>query len=294
VAAHPLAPRFSSEGRLSELVSQDGYQLRYRVWTPQPDPATATLVLLNGVMSHSLWFQSLAEPLLGRGLKLVGADRRGTGENDLARGDAPSGRALLDDAMAIVERERDPERPLHLVGWCWGAVLAINLAAELRPRPSSLILLAPGLFPTPELERRMAAQLEQARLGPLDRPCLESPITDDMFTDGPALASFIHRDPHRLTRFTPRFHSVMSRLAMGAHRKLPVLDLPLLVVLAKRDRATDNQRTERGLAVLSAGRAVIEHVDSAHGMQFDAPDELAARVAAWVLARPREEPSDGC
>src|SRR5260221_13460601 len=91
-------------GRLVERAAPDGYPLKYRVWDGEDGrQTTATLILLNGVMSHSLWFHPLAPPLLAAGLKLVGADRRGTGENDVARGDAPSGTVLLNDAAAIVE-----------------------------------------------------------------------------------------------------------------------------------------------------------------------------------------------
>ena len=64
-------------------------------------------------------------------MKLVGADRRGSGANEAARGDAPSSKVLIDDACRMIERERLSDRPLYLVGWCWGAVLAMGLAAEL-------------------------------------------------------------------------------------------------------------------------------------------------------------------
>jgi alpha-beta hydrolase superfamily lysophospholipase len=306
--ADPAERLQAEEGRLTELRAADGYPLVYRVWERPERTPTATLVLLNGVMSHSLWFHPVAGPLLDAGFKLVGADRRGSGLNPTARGDAPSGRVLLDDARAIVERERVPGRPLHLVGWCWGAVLAINLAADLvdaaisrepwegsrtLPRrtplgePSSvhadsLVLLAPGLFPTAELRQRMSAQESAGRSNPPDSPCLESPITEDMFTSGPALAGFIAGDRHRLARFTPRFHDIMGKLGMGARMKLPRLELPILLVLARDDQATDNRETEAGFARLTGGRAVIQQIEGAHGMQFDAPAELARALITWI------------
>ena len=271
-------------GRLASLRTSDGYDLAYRVWDPPPTGAArGTMVLFNGVMSHALWFRPLARALGQAGFKLVGADRRGTGTNTAARGDAPDAETLVADARAIVARERLPGLPLHLVGWCWGAVLAVNLAAELGPDLTTLMLLTPGLFPTDELKRRMAEQEPVARASPPDRPCLESPIDERMFTTGPALAGFILADADRLVLFTPRFHAAMAKLGLGARLKLAKVRVPILVVLASDDRATDNRETERGIGKLTGGRAVVERVAGAHGLQFDAPAALADAMIGFAL-----------
>jgi pimeloyl-ACP methyl ester carboxylesterase len=274
------------ESRIAEIQARDGYRLKYRVWTRAGAGPRATLLLLNGIMSHSLWFAPLAPALLDAGFKLVGADRRGTGENDAARGDAPSGKALIDDAVAIAGAERVAGAPTFVVGWCWGAILGINVAAELGDAAAGLALLAPGLYPTAALKDRMAEQERLMREHPADYPrdraCVESPISDDMFTAGPARAGFIAGDTRRLARFTPAFLDAMAKLAFGARLKLPRLTLPLLLILASDDLATDNAETERGIAQMTAGRVTPRYIQGAHGLQFDAPGELARAITAWV------------
>ena len=273
------------DGQVRTVLASDGYELSYRVWPTADDAAAVgTIVLFNGIMSHSLWFRPLAAPLRAAGLKIVGADRRGSGMNRVARGDAPSAQVLLDDACAIIEIERLPGRPLHAAGWCWGAVLAINVAAELPRPPSRLMLLAPGLFPVEALKRRMAAEVEVAKTTARreDEACLASPIAEEMFTAGPALRSFIAPDAQKLTHVSPRFHAIMAKLGMGVRLKLPRLAVPSLVVLASRDAATDNAETTRGFTKLTGGRAVFETIDGAHGLQFDAPDRLAQVIAAFA------------
>jgi alpha-beta hydrolase superfamily lysophospholipase len=258
----------------------DGYRLRYRTWAPEGAPRAA-LVLLNGVMSHSGWFQPLAGPLLGAGLKVVGADRRGTGLNQEARGDAPSARALVDDVKRVAEAERVDGAPLYLAGWCWGAVLAINVAAEHRPLFSGLALLAPGLYPTEALKARMAAQQPLRRSNAPGTPCLESPIREEMFTGGPLLESFIRKDEQRLRHFTPRFCDAMDRLALGARTRLERLALPILLVLADADQATDNAQTANAFTRLTGASVRVERVEGAHGMQFDAPGALGRILVSW-------------
>jgi len=266
-----------------QVVCADGYRLRYLTWTPEGAPR-ATLVLLNGIMSHAGWFQPLAPRLVRAGLKLVGADRRGTGLNEEDRGDAPSAKALVDDVKTILDAERVVDAPLHLVGWCWGAVLAINVAAEHEGSFASLTLLAPGLYPTEALHARMREQEEIRRSSPPETPCLKSPIHEDMFTTGPHLASFIAKDERRTQMFSPRFHSVMAKMGMGATLRLGQLGLPMLVVLADADLATDNARTTRAFERLQRANVSIEHIQSAHGIQFDAPEELARLLVSWVRA----------
>lgn len=266
-----------------QVLCADGYRLRYQTWTPDGAP-WATLVLLNGIMSHSGWFQPLAPPLVRAGLKLVGADRRGTGLNEEARGDAPSAKALVDDVKSILDAERVVGSPIHLVGWCWGAVLAVNVAAEHEGSFASLVLLAPGLYPTEALRARMSEQEELRKSSPSATPCLESPIREEMFTAGPHLASFISKDERRTQRFSPRFHGVMQKMAMGATLRLGQLGLPMLVVLADADLATDNAQTTRAFERITRARVSIEHVQSAHGVQFDAPEELARLLVSWTQA----------
>jgi alpha-beta hydrolase superfamily lysophospholipase len=259
----------------------DGYRLHYRTWKPGGVPR-ATIVLLNGVMSHSGWFQPLAAPLVRVGFAVIGADRRGTGLNLEARGDAPSAAVLLEDVKRIIDAERVGDAPLHLAGWCWGAVLAINVAAAHAGLFETLVLLAPGLYPTDVLGARMRDQEPRKRSSSPDDPCLQSPISEDMFTAGPYLESFIVKDEHRCRHFTPRFHDIMAKLSMGAAVRLGALRLPILVVLATADRATDNAQTVRGFERLAKTQVSIEHVQGAHGLQFDAPEELARILVPWL------------
>jgi alpha-beta hydrolase superfamily lysophospholipase len=263
---------------------RDGYQLQYRAWRPEGTPR-ATIVFLNGVMSHSGWFQPLAGPLVRAGIALVGADRRGTGPNQEARGDAPSARALIDDVNSVADAE-PASVPLHLAGWCWGAVLAIHAAAERTERFQSLLLLAPGLYPTAAVAARLRELEAHARSSPPEVPCLGSPIDEDMFTRGPYLERFIERDEQRCRRFSPRFHGVMTRMGMIAPARLGALRLPMLVVLAAEDRATDNAPTVRAFERLARAEVSIRQVQSSHGIQFDAPEELGRILVSWIEADP--------
>jgi alpha-beta hydrolase superfamily lysophospholipase len=272
---------------VASIAALDGYRLQYRVWPPGTlRTLRGDLVLLNGVMSHSEWFGAIAWPLAQNGFKVIGADRRGTGNNLADRGDAPSAGALVDDVLRIIESERTEGLPLYLIGWCWGAVLALNVAVRAKEL-SGLSLLAPGLFPTEQVGLRMSAQLAAAVDRAESEPCLENPISEEMFTEGPSLQSVILRDDLRLRSFTPRFHGIMVRMGLNALRCIPELMVPTLLVLANKDKVTDNERTLRAFQGARKDRFTVAWCRAAHGIQFDAPEELLTCLLSWIDAAER-------
>ncbi|MCC7385314.1 MAG: alpha/beta fold hydrolase [Deltaproteobacteria bacterium] len=270
-----------------EIAAADGYRLRYRVWStraPAPaharGPVRATLVISGGVMSHSAWLEPIAAPLAERGILVVGAERRGSGLNAEHRGDAPSARALIDDLVAIIGRERAGGMPLIVAGWCWGAIPAILAAAALGDAVQGLALLAPGMFPTPVVRDRAEAARALAPGKPLDVPSLPAPITEELFTEGPGLESFILQDELRLRQVSPRLLEIMSRMGIAAAAKLRAITAPKLLLLARDDRATDNERTRHALRGL-AGLHSVE-VTGEHGLMFDAPEAVAQALLAFL------------
>ena len=265
---------------LSALRASDGYQLRYRVWPGTRAEPAGTLVLLNGIMSNSAWFSPLVPRL--EHLRVVGADRRGSGPNDDARGDAPSAGQLVDDVLAIIEAEHAPGRPLVLLGWCWGAALAVAVAHQLGERLDGLVLVTPGLFPTGAVKQAVADQSERIERAAADDPVVQSPIREEMFTVGPALDSFVRMDARRVQRMTPRMLEVSNKLATLAVARLGRLHVPVSLVLADDDEATDNEATRRAFARIAADRLEVVELSSKHGVQFDAPEELARTLDAFV------------
>ena len=260
-----------------------GHRLTYRVWRPEGE-SRGSVVLLNGIMSHSGWFFPLVDPLVAAGLTVIGADRRGSGLDEVGRGDAPSAQAIVEDALAVIDATTPPGRPLYLVGWCWGTVLALNLVRPLGERLTGFVMVAPGLFPSAAVSEAAAKHEAQAEGAAEDEPAILTPIAEEMFTQGPYLDGFVRTEPRRLRRITPRFRQHMTKLSMGALARLRRLDLPVLVLLADGDLATDNDAVEKALAKLPPERVTKRATPSGHGMQFDVPDFVTGEIVRFVDA----------
>ncbi|MBV1861268.1 MAG: alpha/beta fold hydrolase [Nannocystaceae bacterium] len=274
-----LAARTPQE--LVRTAATDGYSLTYRAWRPTSEPR-ATIVLFNGIMSHSGWFFPLVDPLVNAGYAVIGADRRGSGLNEEARGDAPSGKAIVDDALAIIEHSVPDGHPIILAGWCWGSILALNLVRPLGDRVGALVLLTPGLFPTTRVVQAARETLAAAAGAADDEPAVETPIAETMFTKGPYLDAFVRPDPHKLLRLTPRFFAHTKKLGMGATMALRKLSLPTLLLLAEDDEATDNALADAGMAKASRAAITRRTAPGAHGMQFDAPEVVTDTMLSFM------------
>jgi alpha-beta hydrolase superfamily lysophospholipase len=258
--------------------ASDGHPLRLRCW--EGTRTSATVLFATGVMSHSGWLRDVARRVAERGFRVVGADRRGSGEDPIDRGDAPSAGVLLDDLQRVAEAQPG-DQPLFLMGWCWGACLVVNACARATRQLDGLILATPGIFSAQSVRARFEAEI--ARTGiPDTEAALASPIEEEMFTRGPQLEDYIRRDPHRLRRLTPRFYRVMAQTTLAASGRLRRLELPVLLLLASDDEAVDNGRTEYAFTDLPRASVRVKHLPGRHGMAFDAPQEFAAAITDWL------------
>jgi acylglycerol lipase len=214
-------------------------------------------------------------------LNVVGADRRGTGLNERNRGDAPSGQALVSDLRRIIESE-DSGLPIYVVGWSWGAVLLVNTALELGPKLSGLVFLAPGLFPSAEVKRRVREEVTTCRDLKADFPCLSSPLTPEMFSDRENFRNFIRHDDLTQRVFTPRFFRIAGEMSLIANARLSQLAQPTLLLMAAKDETADNQQTVKAFHRLPRTLLTTDSLNCQHGMQFEAPHEIVMRILHWL------------
>lgn len=241
----------------------------------------ATLVLVNGMMSHSGWFRELAKLLAALQINVIGADRRGSGLNQRGRGDAPSREILLSDLARGIDQEAKG-LPVYLVAWCWGAVLAINTALEFRSKFKGLALLAPGLFPSGQIKRAIQSDIEALEQAASPSRLIPSPMKEEMFTDIPEFREFIARDVLAVREFTPRFIQISRQMQLFAIARLAQLTDPVLLLLAARDQAVDNKTTLARFQKLRRAAVTSATLPCSHAMQFEAPQEIANNIRNWL------------
>lgn len=254
-----------------------------RRW-PAEGPSAASIVVLHGIQSHGGWYMDSCRMLAERGFSIWLPDRRGSGMNRRGRGDAPSFRALLDDAAALVDRT---PRPRVLAGISWGGKLAAALEHRVPGLIDGLILIAPGFA------ERVGYTLSQ-RLGILAtrlvRPTrrMALPLDDPaLFTGNPVRQQFIREDALALREATARLLVESRRLDIHLRRAMRPVRMPVLLLLAEHDRIIDNERTRALMQRMANAEVEIrEYPGAHHTLEFEpGGPPFIDDVAAWIRAK---------
>jgi alpha-beta hydrolase superfamily lysophospholipase len=286
----------------------------------------AHVVCIHGIQSHAGWYEYSCTRLSQAGYLVSFLDRRGAGLNELDRGDTPSYKRLLDDIADFLQAKRDSETadvkgvatlplahsatlplasssalrlspapaspswqglPVFLLAISWGGKLAVALQARYPQLVYGLVLLCPGFFPCvgPSLSERL--QIAWARLlSP--RRLFPVPLQDaELFTATPKWQQFI-RDDRRSLRFaTARFFAASVFLDRDLRAMPPQVRVPVLLLLAGKDRVIDNQRTRRYVEQFATpDTEILEYPEAAHTLEFEAePDRFIDDIRAWLDRR---------
>lgn len=219
---------------------------------------------------------ALAAPPSGAARRCVAADLRGFGDSPAP----PTGYAVADSAddgaalVAALGLDR-----YVLVGHSMGGKCAMALAARRPPGLAGLVLVAPSP-PTPEPmtdESRAhtlasygdrAAAVATARritVRPLAPPLFEQVVADSLRTARPAWDAWMRTG---------------SREDISA--RMPRVDVPTLLVAGGADPVMDRGMLEREVRdrIRGARMTVVDGVG--HLVPYEAPDELAGHVRAFV------------
>ena len=257
--------------------ASDGYEMcvhRYRTVVA----SRGRVVYIHGIQSHAGWYEHSCRALAEAGFEVEFLDRRGSGCNSVARGDTPSWRRLVDDLAELL----DTGPPAVLLSVSWGGKLAVALEACYPGRVRSVGLITPGICPQvrPPLLTRLriggAWLFAPSRTFPIP---LEAPA---LFTSQPQRQAFIREDPLALRRATARFFIESVRLDAAIARVR--MTVPVLLMLAGKDRITDNERTKAYVAGLHAPQLqVIEYPQASHTLEFEPdPSAFLKDLVSWV------------
>jgi alpha-beta hydrolase superfamily lysophospholipase len=273
---------------VESFTTGDGYRCRYRRY-PSHGAARAEVVCIHGIQSHAGWYEYSCTRLAAAGFAVSFLDRRGSGMNQEARGDAPGFRRLLDDLADFLRplREQAIARGLSvfLVAISWGGKLAVALQRRHPGLVDGLALLCPGFFARvrpPFLQRLRifwSRWVAPRRLFPV-------PLNDpELFTANPRWLQFLRDDPLSLRQATARLLLESARL--DGYLRFFVrrnVTLPLLLLLAGQDRIIRNDRTRRYVERLaSPDKEVMEYPEAHHTLEFEPePDRFLGDLCGWL------------
>jgi acylglycerol lipase len=253
----------------------------YAWWHPSPH---AVVILLHGLQSHAQWFADCADTLVERGLAVYAVDRHGSGSSPGERGDIARYSVWFEEVAKVVRLARavHPSAPVHLVGHCFGANIALGCILTQRPAVRSLIMLTPGLHIRPDYTRQEKLQI---LLCGLARRQARFPVPqhDDLFTRDPDVLEWIHRDSLGARTLTAGCLLQINSMMMWLRRSVGSLRVPVLVLEALRDRISDNPRNRALLDRALGPDCRYVSFDAEHFLLAEAcRDQVIQTLVAWI------------
>jgi alpha-beta hydrolase superfamily lysophospholipase len=277
---------------LETFTASDGYRWRYRRYCDKKRSFSprAHVVCLHGIQSHGGWYEYSCSRLSEAGFQVSFLDRRGSGLNDEARGDASSFGRLLDDVaefLAYLRPTREPSRqatPVFLAAISWGAKLAAALPRRGPGQVDGLALLCPGFFPKVHPSWRQRLRIGWSRLVAPQR-LFSIPLNDPaLFTASPHWQQFLRQDPLSLRQATARLLIESVRLDHYLRSVPARVQVPVLLFLAERDRIIDNAATRRFVEEFATrDKEVIEYAGAHHTLEFEPDrDRFINDLVRWL------------
>jgi alpha-beta hydrolase superfamily lysophospholipase len=292
----PEVPFGTGDGSLIEpeigrFTASDGYRLHFRHWRPNCVRPRGYVVALHGIQSHSGWYLHSSSRLCELGFDVRFLDRRGSGLNEAERGHAAHHDRLVNDVISFLAdtryeaRGKSPASAVILLSVSWGGKLAVATAARRPELIDALALLYPGICARFAVRpfQRMGLWLAD-RLGVSRRLC-PIPLDDPtLFTGQPCWQQFLREDTLALHRASVGFLKASLALDREASLAPARIVSPVLLMLAGKDRITDNQATIRYFNRLaSSDRTLFEYPEAEHTLEFE-PDreKFIADLCDWV------------
>lgn len=274
---------------IASFVTSGGYKLHYRHFQPV-GMSKGTIVFIHGIQSHGGWYETSCKKFAQAGYRVLFLDRRGSGLNEVSRGDSPSFRTLLDDLKEFLQYQRKEiagATPLILGAISWGGKIAFGLEIRIANLVDGFILLAPGFCPKVHPTRKERFFIA---LGSLFSPrrLFNIPLNDpELFTSNPAAQKFLKEDPLALRKATARFLLDSVRLDFYLRIFRTKISKPILLLIAGQDKIIDNEKTIAFVKRFASGSLIVrEYPEAHHTFEFEPePQKHIEEIEEWLQAQ---------
>ncbi|MGK9171171.1 alpha/beta hydrolase [Inquilinus limosus] len=286
--------------RTDVLTTPDGARLRWAVWSEPEGRVRGTVLILNGRSEFIEKYRETAGEFVARGFRVFGFDWRGQGLSSRTPAGDETGHydsfdPLVHDAALIADRVVRPagEGPLILLGHSMGGHMALRLLAVRPDLAAGAILTAPMVAPIAVAYARQAARLLSPMAAALGNGRRYAPGEgaydgDRMLNPRRLLSSDpvrnrIHADwfrdhpEYRVSGVTWGWLAAAFRSAGAIKRAAPRIRVPVLMLLAGRERLVDNVASHRVARQMPHCR-VIAYPDALHEILMERDD---IRSAFW-------------
>lgn len=271
--------------------ASDGYidgvgnvRLYYRSW--EAPHARAAVMIVHGLGEHGRRYTWLAETLAGHGISTFVHDLRGHGLSEGRRGHTPRFAVFLQDLDRFrreVHGLIEYGTPLFLFGHSMGGLIALRYLEEYDSSFHGGIISSPWLATALEVPRwKVTASGLLNRILPA-LPFASGLEPADLSRD-PEIVRAYRDDPLVHDRITPRLFTEAATAMGFALQRSDRVTVPLLFLLAGRDRIVDTEKSRRFATALSTSRVTVTVYPENYHENINEPNRIAVvrEIREWI------------
>ena len=261
----------------------EGLELYYQCWRPDGEPK-ATLAIVHGFGEHSGRYGNVVDWFTPKGYAAYGLDLRGHGRSPGPRGYINAWAEFREDVRKFLElvREREPGRPLFLLGHSMGGLIVLEYALHHPEGLAAVIASGPVLAQAGVSPLLIA--LSKVLSGILPRLTLNTGLDATSISRDPAVVEAYVNDPLVHSMGTPRLSTALTQAVEWTQAHAADMDTPCLIVHGSADRLAPPEGSRifyENLTLDDKERQVYEGYY--HEVFNDVGKERAlAAVEAWV------------
>jgi len=243
------------------------------------------LVMLHGIQSHSGWFTQSSSFLANLGMPVYAMDRYGSGMSKAPRGGYRSLEESIKDIDSVVKHAMDKHKMnnVHLLGHCYGAMLAAAYACENNYKLRSLILPTPAIFTKSDVTPSEKLKILWSKISGRDL-MIPVPLGAEMMSDTAEYVTFIKNDKLSLHEASGRFFFEVARMRRFIMKGSSGITAPVFMAFAGKDPICRNDENRRFFDSIRPDKKVLKVYDDArHILEFSRErDNFFKDIAAWI------------
>lgn len=259
-----------------------------RRWVSCNAPRTGSVVILHGIGGHSGYYDEFARNLAALDIEVISYDRRGHGYSGGRRGYVRDLSTDPDDLhWLLTTLERQPTRPICLLGDSWGALLLLEYSRRYSLGVDAIILSSPPVAVDVRLSwiatsiRALATLVGTAMRG---RPALSAPFPLEEASADERFLRWLKTDPITNLTMHPNAATVTACLMFRAAHSAAAITLPTLILLGSRDRIINRNVARQLPRVMTQSDVLLEEfTDAHHTLYLDASTPRVAKaIRSWM------------
>ncbi len=262
-------------------------RIYHQSWLPE-DSTKAALLIVHGLAEHSGRYMNVVNHFVPRGYAVYGVDHYGHGKSDGTRCYVKRFEAFTNTLKIYSDmiRERQPERPIYLVGHSMGGLIGAAYLLDHQQELNGAILSGPAVKLPENISPLaiLAGKLFSALMPKFGRMQLEA---EGVCRDPGVVKAYVADPLVHSGKVTARLAGELLKAMQRVTREAPAITLPIMIIQGGADRLVTPDNARMLYDKVGSEDKTLKVYDGLYHEVFNEPEheQVLGDVEMWLERR---------